>query len=80
MYHSVRYEIPAEKGPLPSTIPVPTGDIDLDFHGDIKLTADEEDLQEYVVRFTHGTLEWVRPFGDLSEPEQMLATRRNLED
>jgi hypothetical protein len=52
----------------------------LDFHGDIKLTPDDDDDHEYVVRFTNGTVESVRPFGDLSEAERMLAVRRNLED
>jgi hypothetical protein len=80
LFHSFRCEHPAAPGRGPFMIPAPIGDIDLEFHGDIKLTADEEDLHEYVVRFTHGTLEWVRPFTDLSEPEQMLATRRSLED
>jgi len=81
IFHSVRYESSPAKGPLPfTTAIIPTGDIDLDFHGDIKLTADEEDMQEYVARFTHGTLEWVRPFADLSEAEQALATRRSLEN
>jgi hypothetical protein len=35
--------------------------VDIDFHGDIRLVAEERDYQEYLARFTHGTLEWVRP-------------------
>ena len=81
MYHSVRYESKGGAGPLPYLRSIPTGDIDLDFHGDIKLTPDDEDdLQEYVVRFTHGAVESVRLFADLSEAERMLAVRRNLEN
>jgi hypothetical protein len=79
IFHSLRAEIRPEKGTVPFLTLVPTGDIDLDFHGDIKLTTEEGEIEDYVVRFTHGTLEWVRHFADLSEPEQMLATRRNLE-
>ena len=79
IYHSVRYETQEGKGPLPYMKAIPTGDIDLDFHGDIKLTPDDDDA-EFVVRFTHGVVEWVRPFEELSEAERMLAIRRNLED
>jgi hypothetical protein len=35
--------------------------VDLDFHGDIRLVTLEGGYQEYVARFTHGTLEWIRP-------------------
>jgi hypothetical protein len=35
--------------------------VDIDFHGDIRLVTLESGYQEYVARFTHGTLEWVRP-------------------
>jgi hypothetical protein len=60
---------------------IPTWDIDLDFHGDIKLTPDDiDDLQEFVVRFTHSSMESGRQFASLSEAERMLAVRRNLED
>jgi hypothetical protein len=79
-FHSFRREHPMEPGRGPLPVPGMAGDIDLDFHGDIKLTPDDEELQEFVVRFTRGTLEWVRPFDDLSEQQQMLATRSNLEN
>ncbi|MGA2851169.1 MAG: hypothetical protein ABSE46_19365 [Terracidiphilus sp.] len=81
IYHFVHYKSQEGKGPLPFMRAIPTGDIDLDFHGDIKLTPDDdENAQQYVVRFRHRTVECVRIFGNPSEAEQMLAVRRNLED
>ena len=41
--------------------------VDTDFHGDIRLISDEGDIEEYVARFTHGTLEWIRPLADVPE-------------
>ena len=41
--------------------------IDVDFHGDIRLITDEAGIEEYVARFTHGALEWIRPLSDLPE-------------
>jgi hypothetical protein len=38
--------------------------VDIDFHGDIRLRA-EDGGGEYIARFTHGTLEWVRPKAEL---------------
>jgi hypothetical protein len=38
--------------------------VDIDFHGDIRLVAVEGEYAEYVARFTHGTLEWVRPLDE----------------
>jgi hypothetical protein len=37
-----------------------TKDIDLDFHGDIRLISAEGGIEEYVARFTRGALEWIR--------------------
>jgi hypothetical protein len=49
------------------------GIIDVDFHGDIRLvSAAAGKYEEYIVRFTHGTLEWIRPMADVPE------IRRNL--
>ena len=42
-------------------------EIDIDFHGDIRLLA-EKGHDEYVARFTHGALEWVRPMADMPTP------------
>jgi hypothetical protein len=35
--------------------------VDIDFHGDIRLVSEGDPGGEYVARFTHGTLEWIRP-------------------
>jgi hypothetical protein len=35
--------------------------VDTEFHGDIRLISDDDEHVEYVARFTHGTLEWIRP-------------------
>jgi hypothetical protein len=42
--------------------------IDLEFHGDllVHLVADQPGCHEYVARFTHGSLEWIRPVTDVS--------------
>jgi len=79
MFHSVRHEdqIKPSREPLP--VVGMAGDVDLEFQGNIVLTPDEGEM-EFVVRFTNGALEWVRPFDDLSEQQQMLAVRSNLEN
>jgi|SRR5580704_6187001 hypothetical protein len=80
IYHSVRYETAGSPDPLPRMMAIPEGDIDMDFHGDILLTPEQDELKEHVVRFTHGVMEWVRPYEEFSQAEQMLALRRNLEN
>ena len=72
--HSVRYESSEEEGRgLPLMKPIPTGDVDTEFHGDILLVARIEDrLVEYVARFTHGALEWIRPLSELSDFQKRL--------
>jgi hypothetical protein len=49
------------------------GPVDVGFHGDIQLVSD--DGSEYMARFTHGTLEWVRALAD-SEPWNSVAIAR----
>jgi len=52
--HAFRYQ-PAREActPLPLMIRIPEGDINLEFHGDIRLTSAREDhIAEYVARFT----------------------------
>ena len=45
--------------------------IDLGFHGDIKLTGCHQGtMSHHVARFTHGTLEWIRPLSALPESLQ----------
>ncbi len=74
--HSVRYEHAEEEdAALPLMTPIPQGDIDLEFHGDLRLTSTVEDQWiEYAARFTHGILEWIRPWSELSEIHQALLT------
>ena len=48
-------------------------DVDIEFHGDVCLThLIDGKLVQYVARFTHGTLEWIRPRKELSEIHQWL--------
>jgi len=47
-----------------------SGSTDTNFHGDIRLLSNEGELEEYVARFTHGTLEWIRPLADFMPPTQ----------
>ena len=42
--------------------------VDMDFHGDLLIYSSEGGgFQEYIVRFTHGTLEWIRPIAEVPE-------------
>ena len=45
--------------------------VDVDFHGDIELVS-EDGHGQYVARFTHGTLEWVRALAE-GEPWDNVA-------
>jgi hypothetical protein len=38
--------------------------IDVDFHGDLRLVSSVPDYEVYSARFTHGTVEWIRPSAD----------------
>jgi hypothetical protein len=70
--HSVRYESSGKRG-FGMMKSIPTGDVDTEFHGDIELVARVGDrLVEYAARFTHGTLEWIRPLSELSEIHKKL--------
>ncbi len=61
-------------------VPVEKSDVDMQFHGDIVLTSYQgENYTHYVLRFTHGTLEWIRAAETLSEEQRMIAMARNLE-
>src|ERR1700729_2016109 len=46
--------------------------VDLDFHGDIRLVSSEDGDEEYIARFTHGTLEWIRPRVDVPQIRRSL--------
>lgn len=85
--HAFRYESSQEARdiaddtlPLMARMPlltrIPMGDIDLDFHGDIRLTSTAEGrLDQYVARFTHGILEWIRPWSEISEVHRSVLDR-----
>jgi hypothetical protein len=51
-------------------------EVDIDFHGDIRLMAKGPDtagsFDKYVARFTHGTLEWMRPEAEAPPTEFTL--------
>ncbi len=81
IHHSARYLQDANPpGGHLRMIPVEKKDIDMYFHGDILLSGERDaELLEYVVRFTHGQLEWIRPFGQFSGAEQATVLARNLE-
>jgi hypothetical protein len=48
--------------------------VDVEFHGDMRLLA-VKGHQEYLARFTHGALEWIRPLTD-GEPWTSVAAAR----
>ncbi len=48
--------------------------IDVEFHGDMRLVSAEGD-REYLARFTHGALEWIRPLAE-GEPWTAVAAAR----
>jgi hypothetical protein len=81
IHHSARYVQGANTPGIPfRMIPVDKQDIDMCFHGDILLSAERDGtFLEHVVRFTHGQLEWIRPFGECSEAEREIVLARNLE-
>lgn len=75
IYHKRRYFEASDEKALS---PVHVADIDLDYHGDIEIhgvTLDSVFLR-YAVRFTHGTVEWIRNFDDLPEIHQTWLVER----
>lgn len=48
---------------------VPVADVDRDYHGDVVMygVGSDKEPARYVARFTHGMLEWIRPYHTLSE-------------
>ena len=65
-----RRDFIASEGHMPEHV----ADIDLDYHGDIEIHAIASDgrLAEYAVRFTQGTVEWIRPFEALRASDRFL--------
>ena len=70
IYHQRRYST--------SRMPEPIADIDTHYHGDIEIDATDGDgtLARYALRFTHGTLEWIRPFDALRPSDHFLPPDR----
>jgi hypothetical protein len=64
-----------------ATGPMGAGDRDMNFHGDIRLVRNREgEYAAFVVRFTHGQLEWIKPMEEFPEEQQALIRARNLEE
>jgi hypothetical protein len=57
---------------------VHVADIDLDFHGDLAIHGETRDGRsvDYAVRFTHGTVEWIRDLDGLSEIHRIWLIER----
>jgi hypothetical protein len=66
IYHKRRYSN--------SRMPEPIADIDMNYHGDIEICAltDDGKLASYAVRFTHGTLEGIRPINAFHGSDHFL--------
>jgi hypothetical protein len=73
IYHQHRYFLASE-----ARMPEHLADIDMNYHGDIEIcgTSSDGKLAWYAVRFTHGTLEWIRPFDALTENDRFLPMDR----
>ncbi len=75
IFHKRRYSLASATEP---PAPVHVADIDMEYHGDIEIygsTRDQEFVR-YAVRFTHGTVEWIRPYEQLPEVHQMWLAER----
>ena len=66
IHHKRRYLLPADHELRP---PVHVADIDLDYHGDLAIHGNTPGFSSvsYVVRFTHGTVESIRPLEELTD-------------
>jgi hypothetical protein len=49
---------------------------DTDFHGDLRLVSDDGKHEEYIARFTHGKLEWIRPVARSAATRQLRVGAR----
>lgn len=73
IYHRCRLEEIGKREIRPGVVvpryrSVGVADVDMEYHGDILLggTVDGQYAQ-FVARFTHGALEWIRPYDSLTE-------------
>ena len=62
-----------------SRMPEHIEDIDTEYHGDIEIygTMADGKLAFYAVRFTHGTVEWIRPFDTLRSTDRWHPNTRD---
>ena len=74
IHHRCRYEFAGEREVrpglfFPQSRRIPVADIDMDYHGDVRLydSTDDGTALDYVARFTHGSLEWIKPYAALSD-------------
>jgi hypothetical protein len=57
---------------FPKNRGVAVADVDMEYHADILLSGTVDGkLAEFVVRFTHGEVEWIRPYESLAEAYKM---------
>jgi hypothetical protein len=75
IFHKRRYCFASDPDARP---PEHVADIDMDYHGDIEIhgATREEGYYRYAVRFTHGTVEWIRPVEELSELHRTWLTEK----
>jgi hypothetical protein len=60
--------------------PKPITDVDMHYHGDIEIHGEAADGTHvrYAIRFTHGSVEWIRPYAELPTIHQDWLTDRGL--
>lgn len=83
IYHRCRYEPGPDREIKPGIMcpqyeRVAMGDVNMDYHGDLAIhgTAANDEFLRYVVRFTHGEVEWIRQFEELPEIHRIWLIER----
>jgi hypothetical protein len=79
IYHRRRYEMSAAADAKPTLGRlVPVANLDMDYHGDLAISGSSADgvALRLAVRFTHGTVEWIRPFDALPEIHRLWLVER----
>ena len=76
--HRTRYECSSAKKQRDLLLPIPVADVDTEYHGDVEMygCAADNKPARYAVRFTHGTLDWIRPLDELEEIHRLPLTNR----
>ena len=78
--HPRRYYGAGEKDkPGKPRMPEHVADIDMNYDGDIEIygLTPEDTGVFYAVRFIHGTVAWIRPFGDMTALDQWRPKERD---